>query len=105
MRIQRFRRRNRIDNPEDGRESSICSRNVSRGSEGILHKRPDKTWRKSMPAQQRWTYRGCDFELWNNQQAWFWMRAGGNAVGATSSESEALAEVCSAIDPVSRTVP
>jgi len=51
-----------------------------------------------MPAQQRWTYRGCDFELWNNQQAWFWMRAGGNAVGATSSESEALAEVCAAID-------
>jgi hypothetical protein len=58
----------------------------------------DNTWRKTMPTQQRRTYRGCDFELWNNQQAWFWMRADHNAVGATSSESEAIAEVCAAID-------
>ena len=48
--------------------------------------------------QQRWTYRGCGFELWNNQQAWFWMRADSNAIGAAPTESDALAEVCAAID-------
>jgi len=51
-----------------------------------------------MPTQQRRTYRGCNFELWNNQQAWFWMLADCNAVGAAASESDALAEVRAAID-------
>ena len=50
-----------------------------------------------MPPQRR-TYRGCGFELWNNQQAWFWMRADSNAIGAAPTESDALAEVFAAID-------
>ena len=50
-----------------------------------------------MPPQRR-TYRGCGFELWNNQQAWFWMRADSNAIGAAPTERDALAEVCAAID-------
>jgi hypothetical protein len=51
-----------------------------------------------MPTQQRWTYRGCSFQLWNNQQAWFWMRADCNSIGAAPSESDALAEAYAAID-------
>ena len=47
---------------------------------------------------------GIGFELWNAQQTWFWYVDNTNrsaAIGAASSESEAIAEAHSSIEELS----
>ena len=47
---------------------------------------------------------GIGFELWNAQQTWFWYVDNTNrsaAIGAASSESEAIAETHSSIEELS----
>jgi hypothetical protein len=47
-------------------------------------------------------YQGVDFEVWDGQQTWFWFvtdpRCDGGAIGAASSETEAVRDACSSID-------
>jgi len=47
-------------------------------------------------------YRGIDFEVWDGQQTWFWFvtdpRCDGGAIGAASSEIEAVRDACLSID-------
>lgn len=48
------------------------------------------------------SHRGVTFEVWNNQQSWFWMvldlRGNRGAIGAAPSEAEALREAGCSID-------
>ena len=43
-----------------------------------------------------YSHRGVSFEVWNDQQSWFWMvrdsRGNRGAIGAAPSETEALRE-------------
>jgi hypothetical protein len=47
---------------------------------------------------------GIGFEVWNNQQAWFWYVDNTNrngTIGAAASESDAIAEAHSSIEEIS----
>jgi hypothetical protein len=49
-------------------------------------------------------YLGASFEVWDGQQAWFWLvidphRARG-AIGTAASETEAVRDACLSIDEV-----
>ena len=47
-------------------------------------------------------YLGIDFEVWDGQQTWFWFvidpHRDGGAIGAASSETEAVRDACLSID-------
>jgi len=48
---------------------------------------------------------GIGFELWSNQRVWFWSvvnsRDNGGAIGAATTEAEAVREACTAIEELS----
>jgi hypothetical protein len=48
---------------------------------------------------------GIGFELWSNQRVWFWSvvnpRGNGGAIGAATTEAEAMREACAAIEELS----
>jgi hypothetical protein len=49
-------------------------------------------------------YLGVGFEVWNNQQSWFWYVDNTNRngmIGAAASESDAIAEAHSSIEEIS----
>jgi hypothetical protein len=49
-------------------------------------------------------YLGVGFEVWNNQQSWFWLVDNTNrngTIGAAASESDAIAEAHSSIEEIS----
>ena len=47
-------------------------------------------------------YQGIDFEVWDGQQTWFWFvidpDCDGGAIGAASTETEAVCDACLSID-------
>jgi hypothetical protein len=48
---------------------------------------------------------GIGFELWSSQRVWFWSvvnpRHNGGAIGAATTEAEAVGEACAAIEEMS----
>ena len=49
-------------------------------------------------------YQGINFEVWDGQQTWFWLvidpHRDGGAIGAASSEIEAVRDACLSIEAI-----